>query len=51
MIDKIETFLDAGCTTPILRFTSPDQHGQLDRFLTDVAPAFARFSASAPAVG
>jgi len=43
--DKIQTFLEAGCTTPILRFTSPDQRGQLDRFLSDVAPAFARHSA------
>lgn len=47
VIDKIETFLEAGCTTPILRFTSPDQRGQLDRFLTDVAPAFERFAATA----
>ena len=47
VIDKIETFLEAGCTTPILRFTSPDQRGQLERFLTDVAPAFSRFAAAA----
>jgi alkanesulfonate monooxygenase SsuD/methylene tetrahydromethanopterin reductase-like flavin-dependent oxidoreductase (luciferase family) len=45
--DKIETFLEAGCTTPILRFTSPDQRGQLDRFLSHVAPAFARFARTA----
>lgn len=39
VIDKIEQFLDAGCTTPILRFTSPDQRGQLERCLSDVMPA------------
>jgi alkanesulfonate monooxygenase SsuD/methylene tetrahydromethanopterin reductase-like flavin-dependent oxidoreductase (luciferase family) len=44
VIDKIETFLEAGCTTPILRFTSPDQQGQLDRFLAEVAPAFDRYA-------
>ncbi len=49
VIDKIETFLAAGCTTPILRFTSPDQRGQLERFLTDVAPAFAQYAVTAPA--
>jgi alkanesulfonate monooxygenase SsuD/methylene tetrahydromethanopterin reductase-like flavin-dependent oxidoreductase (luciferase family) len=47
VVDKIETFLAAGCTTPILRFTSPDQRGQLDRFLTDVAPSFASYAALA----
>jgi alkanesulfonate monooxygenase SsuD/methylene tetrahydromethanopterin reductase-like flavin-dependent oxidoreductase (luciferase family) len=47
VIENIETFLEAGCTTPILRFTSPDQRGQLERFLTDVAPAFTRFAATA----
>jgi alkanesulfonate monooxygenase SsuD/methylene tetrahydromethanopterin reductase-like flavin-dependent oxidoreductase (luciferase family) len=47
--DKIETFLAAGCTTPIVRFTSPDQRGQLERFLADVAPAFARHATTSPA--
>jgi alkanesulfonate monooxygenase SsuD/methylene tetrahydromethanopterin reductase-like flavin-dependent oxidoreductase (luciferase family) len=42
VLEKIVTFLDAGCTTPILRFTSPDQRGQLDRFLEHVAPSLAR---------
>ncbi len=51
VVDKIQTFLDAGCTTPILRFTSPDQRGQLDRFLTDVAPAFATFAATGLGAG
>lgn len=39
--EKITRFLDAGCTTPILRFVSSDQRGQLDRFLTEILPAFA----------
>ncbi|MGH2615162.1 MAG: LLM class flavin-dependent oxidoreductase [Thermomicrobiales bacterium] len=42
VIDKIGQFLDAGCTTPVLRFTSPDQLGQLDRCLDEVLPAFGR---------
>jgi alkanesulfonate monooxygenase SsuD/methylene tetrahydromethanopterin reductase-like flavin-dependent oxidoreductase (luciferase family) len=46
VVDKIQTFLEAGCTTPILRFTSPDQCGQVDRFLSEVAPAFARHAAT-----
>lgn len=45
VVEKIETFLEAGCTTPIVRFTSPNQRGQLERFLTDVAPSFSRFAA------
>jgi alkanesulfonate monooxygenase SsuD/methylene tetrahydromethanopterin reductase-like flavin-dependent oxidoreductase (luciferase family) len=40
VIDKIGRFLAAGCTTPVLRFTSPDQLGQLERCLADVLPAF-----------
>jgi alkanesulfonate monooxygenase SsuD/methylene tetrahydromethanopterin reductase-like flavin-dependent oxidoreductase (luciferase family) len=39
-IAKIGAFLDAGCTTVVVRFTSPDQRGQLARFVRDVAPAF-----------
>lgn len=42
VIDKIGQFLDAGCTTPVLRFTSPDQLGQLERCLDQVMPAFGR---------
>jgi alkanesulfonate monooxygenase SsuD/methylene tetrahydromethanopterin reductase-like flavin-dependent oxidoreductase (luciferase family) len=38
--EKIAVFLDAGCTTPILRFVSPDQRGQLERCLAEVLPAF-----------
>ncbi len=42
VIDKIGQFLDAGCTTPVLRFTSPNQLGQLERCLADVLPAFGK---------
>ena len=53
--DKIVTFIEAGCTTPILRFTSPDQRGQLEQFLERVAPALegfrSRASAGASAAG
>ena len=45
MVDKIATFLEAGCTTPILRFTSPDQRGQLDQFLAEAAPALTKLGA------
>jgi alkanesulfonate monooxygenase SsuD/methylene tetrahydromethanopterin reductase-like flavin-dependent oxidoreductase (luciferase family) len=40
VIEKIGLFVEAGCTTPILRFTSPDQEGQLERCLAEVLPAF-----------
>ena len=40
VVDKVQQFVEAGCTTPILRFTSPDQRGQLERCLEDVLPAF-----------
>jgi alkanesulfonate monooxygenase SsuD/methylene tetrahydromethanopterin reductase-like flavin-dependent oxidoreductase (luciferase family) len=46
VVDKIQQFIEAGCTTPILRFTSPDQHGQLERCLAEVMPAFAALAAS-----
>ena len=39
---KIVAFLDAGCTTPILRFTSPDQLGQIERCIGEVMPALGR---------
>jgi len=38
--EKIQTFIDAGFTTPVLRFTSPDQLGQLERCVTEVLPQF-----------
>ena len=39
VVDKIRAYVDAGCTTPILRFASWDQQGQLARALADVMPA------------
>ena len=39
VLEKIRAYVDAGCTTPILRFASWDQKGQLARALTDVMPA------------
>ena len=45
VIDKIALFLEAGCTTPILRFTSPDQRRQLDQFLERVAPTLTTLGA------
>lgn len=35
---KIAGYIEAGCTTPVLRFTSPDQRGQLERAARDVMP-------------
>lgn len=49
VIEKIQTFLDGGCTTPVVRFTALDQTGQLNRFLRDVAPAFSHASAASAA--
>jgi alkanesulfonate monooxygenase SsuD/methylene tetrahydromethanopterin reductase-like flavin-dependent oxidoreductase (luciferase family) len=39
VVDKIRAYVGAGCTTPILRFASWDQQGQLARALADVLPA------------
>jgi hypothetical protein len=36
VIEKIRAYVDAGCTTPILRFASWDQKGQLTRALEKV---------------
>ncbi len=38
VVDKIRAYVEAGCTTPILRFASWDQQGQLARALADVMP-------------
>ncbi|HEX5441501.1 MAG TPA: hypothetical protein VFW76_11505 [Ktedonobacterales bacterium] len=40
VIEKINTFAEAGYTTIVLRFTSLDQRGQLERCVTEVLPAF-----------
>jgi alkanesulfonate monooxygenase SsuD/methylene tetrahydromethanopterin reductase-like flavin-dependent oxidoreductase (luciferase family) len=39
VVEKIRAYVDAGCTTPILRFASWDQKGQLARALASVMPA------------
>ena len=39
VVEKIRAYVDAGCTTPILRFASWDQKGQLARALAEVMPA------------
>ncbi len=40
VIEKIQEYVDAGCTTPVLRFVSPDLKGQLRRCIEEVLPAF-----------
>jgi alkanesulfonate monooxygenase SsuD/methylene tetrahydromethanopterin reductase-like flavin-dependent oxidoreductase (luciferase family) len=40
VIEKINTFVEAGYTTIVLRFTSPQQRAQLDRCVREVLPAF-----------
>jgi alkanesulfonate monooxygenase SsuD/methylene tetrahydromethanopterin reductase-like flavin-dependent oxidoreductase (luciferase family) len=34
----IQSWIDMGITTPVLRFTSSDQIGQIERFIRDVLP-------------
>src|SRR5262245_47692878 len=38
VVEKIATFIEAGYTTLVLRFTSLDQRGQLERCVTEVLP-------------
>jgi alkanesulfonate monooxygenase SsuD/methylene tetrahydromethanopterin reductase-like flavin-dependent oxidoreductase (luciferase family) len=40
VIAKIQQFVDAGCTSMVVRFTSSDQQGQIERFSREVLPAF-----------
>ena len=40
VVEKIALYIDAGCTTPVLRFVSPDLDGQLSRCIEEVMPAF-----------
>jgi alkanesulfonate monooxygenase SsuD/methylene tetrahydromethanopterin reductase-like flavin-dependent oxidoreductase (luciferase family) len=40
VIEKIHAYLDAGCTTPVLRFVAPNLHDQLQRCIDEVLPAF-----------
>jgi alkanesulfonate monooxygenase SsuD/methylene tetrahydromethanopterin reductase-like flavin-dependent oxidoreductase (luciferase family) len=41
VVAKVRAYVDAGCTTPILRFASWDQKRQLARSLAEVMPALA----------
>ncbi|HEY1372826.1 MAG TPA: LLM class flavin-dependent oxidoreductase [Candidatus Binatia bacterium] len=36
--EMIQSWIDMGITTPVLRFTSRDQIGQIERFIKDVLP-------------
>ena len=45
VIEKIHAYLDAGCTTPVLRFVAPNLHDQLQRCIAEVLPAFGTDSA------
>jgi len=38
VVEKVLDFVDAGCNTVVMRFTSSDQRGQLERCLADVMP-------------
>ena len=40
VIDKIATYIEAGCTTPVLRFVAPRPQEQLQRCIEEVLPAF-----------
>jgi alkanesulfonate monooxygenase SsuD/methylene tetrahydromethanopterin reductase-like flavin-dependent oxidoreductase (luciferase family) len=40
VVDKIRAYIDAGCTTPVLRFVSPHLKDQLQRCIEEVMPAF-----------
>ena len=36
--EKIATYIEAGCTTPVLRFCTPDQRGQIERCASEMVP-------------
>jgi alkanesulfonate monooxygenase SsuD/methylene tetrahydromethanopterin reductase-like flavin-dependent oxidoreductase (luciferase family) len=40
--EKLQSYVDAGCTTPVLRFASSDQLGQLARCSEEVLPLLGR---------
>jgi alkanesulfonate monooxygenase SsuD/methylene tetrahydromethanopterin reductase-like flavin-dependent oxidoreductase (luciferase family) len=40
VIDKIQAYIDAGCTTPVLRFGSPHLKDQLQRCIEEILPVF-----------
>jgi alkanesulfonate monooxygenase SsuD/methylene tetrahydromethanopterin reductase-like flavin-dependent oxidoreductase (luciferase family) len=40
VIEKVQAYIDAGCTMPVLRFVSPNLKEQLHRCIEEVLPAF-----------
>ncbi|HEV2440049.1 MAG TPA: LLM class flavin-dependent oxidoreductase [bacterium] len=38
VVDKVMAFVEAGCNTVVMRFTSPDQRRQLERCVADIMP-------------
>jgi alkanesulfonate monooxygenase SsuD/methylene tetrahydromethanopterin reductase-like flavin-dependent oxidoreductase (luciferase family) len=40
VIDKIQAYIEAGCTMPVLRFVAPNPKEQLQRCIEEVLPAF-----------
>jgi len=38
VVDKVMAFVEAGCRTVVMRFTSPDQRGQFERCVAGVMP-------------
>ena len=40
VVEKIQGYIDAGCTMPVMRFVSPDLKGQLHRCIEEVLPSF-----------
>jgi alkanesulfonate monooxygenase SsuD/methylene tetrahydromethanopterin reductase-like flavin-dependent oxidoreductase (luciferase family) len=40
VIDKIQAYIEAGCTMPVLRFVAPSPKEQLQRCIEEVLPAF-----------
>ncbi len=40
IIEKIQGYVDAGCTSPVLRFVAPNLEQQLSRCIEEVLPAF-----------
>jgi alkanesulfonate monooxygenase SsuD/methylene tetrahydromethanopterin reductase-like flavin-dependent oxidoreductase (luciferase family) len=40
VIDKIQAYIEAGCTMPVLRFVAPYPQEQLQRCIEEVLPAF-----------
>jgi alkanesulfonate monooxygenase SsuD/methylene tetrahydromethanopterin reductase-like flavin-dependent oxidoreductase (luciferase family) len=40
VIDKIQAYIEAGCTVPVLRFVAPHPKEQLQRCIEEVLPAF-----------